>query len=252
MANTGIWLAEQLMSDFGLTPGAAAGFAGNLAHESGNFKTLQEINPTVKGSRGGFGWAQWTGPRRRQFESWASQQGLDPRSPEANYGFLKHELTDTPEGGILSALRGVEDPSVAAKIVSDKFLRPGVPHMESRIRKANEIAGGIGSIVAAQPAPPPLPEGAPAPPLPEPINVASMPVKAVNDAPPQGILASLTGGGASAGGGGMSGIMQALMASGGGESAPAQPMQLAPMQPQQQNPTALTDYITQFLQSRLA
>jgi len=137
---TGVDVAKRLQQDFGLSAGAAAGFAGNLAHESGDFKTLQEINPLVKGSRGGFGWAQWTGPRRRQFEAWAGQNGLDPASPEANYGFLKHELTSTPEGAVIKALQGVNDPAQAAQIVSSKFLRPGIPHMGSRITKAQQIA----------------------------------------------------------------------------------------------------------------
>ena len=137
---TGVDVAKRLQADFGLSPAAAAGFAGNLAHESGNFKTLQEINPTVKGSRGGFGWAQWTGPRRRQYEAWAAENRLDPTSPEANYGFLKHELTNTPEGAVIKALQGVNDPAQAAQIVSDKFLRPGIPHMGSRVSKSQQIA----------------------------------------------------------------------------------------------------------------
>lgn len=243
--NTGTWLAEQLMRDFGLSPGAAAGFAGNLAHESGNFKTLQEINPTVKGSRGGFGWAQWTGPRRRQFESFAQQNNLDPSSREANYGFLKHELTATPEGGVLGALKGVNDPAQAAQIVSNKFLRPGIPHMSSRINKANQIAGGIGSGIAAQESSPPQAPGSPAPPMPAPINVAAAPAMPAQEAPPPGLFASL-GGQSTSAAGGMDGILQMLM-SAGGQSEQSQPMQLAPMPQRPQNQMGLSEYIQQFL-----
>lgn len=249
--NTGTWLAEQLMRDYGLSPAAAAGFAGNLAHESGNFKTLQEISPAVKGSRGGFGWAQWTGPRRRQFESWSATNNLDPASREANYGFLKHELSDTPEGGVLAALRGVDDVPTATKIVSDKFLRPGIPHMSSRINKANQIAGGIGSGIASQEAFPPQAPGSPAPPMGAPINVAAAPAMPVRDTPPPGILAALGGGEAPASGGGMDGIMQMLMASSQGQEQP-QPMQLAPMPQRPQNQPDLASYIQQFMQSRTA
>lgn len=243
--NTGTWLAEQLMRDFGLSPGAAAGFAGNLAHESGNFKTLQEINPTVKGSRGGFGWAQWTGPRRRQFENFTEQQGLDPTSPEANYGFLKHELSDTPEGGVLGALKGVNDPAQAARIVSEKFLRPGIPHMSSRINKANQIAGGIGSGIAAQESSPPQASGSPSPPMPAPINVDAAPAMHAQEAPPPGLFASL-GGQSTSAAGGMDGILQMLM-SAGGQSEQSQPMQLAPMPQRPQNQMGLSEYIQQFL-----
>ena len=150
---TGVDVAKRLQADFGLTPAAAAGFAGNLAHESGDFNILQEINPTVKGSRGGYGWPQWTGPRRRQFEQWAAQNGLDPSSKEANYGFLKYELQNTPEGAVLGALKGVNDPAMAAQIVSERFLRPGVVNMGSRVKRTQQIAqalaGGGGVQVAS-------------------------------------------------------------------------------------------------------
>lgn len=148
---TGVDVARALQKDFGLSPGAAAGVAGNLAHESGDFKTLQEINPTVAGSRGGYGWAQWTGPRRRAYEGWAKQQGLDPSSPEANYGFLSHELRNTPESSVISALQGVTDPAQAAEIFSNKFLRPGIPHMGSRVSKASAIAQALGQGGQQQP-----------------------------------------------------------------------------------------------------
>lgn len=137
----GAKIASMLQSDFGLSPAAAAGFAGNLAHESGNFSTLQEIKPTVPGSKGGYGWAQWTGPRRRAFEQFAAQNKLDPTSDEANYGFLKYELQNTPEGAVLAKLKGVNDPAQAAQIVAQYYERPGVPHMNSRINYATQIAG---------------------------------------------------------------------------------------------------------------
>ncbi|SNZ20953.1 phage tail tip lysozyme [Cohaesibacter gelatinilyticus] len=133
-------LMVDMQKDLNLTKAQAAGFVGNLAHESGNFKTLQEVSPLVKGSRGGFGYAQWTGPRRRQFEAFAQEKGLDPASYEANYGFLIHELTNSPEGSVLDALRQAGDAQSAAEIVSKKFLRPGIPHMKSRMKWASRFA----------------------------------------------------------------------------------------------------------------
>ena len=123
---------SDLMRDFGLSTEQAAGIVGNLAHESGGFGTLQEIKPMIPGSRGGFGYAQWTGPRRRQFESWAAENKLDPASYEANYGFLKHELANTGEGRVLDRIRQTNDPTQATRIFSDVFLRPGIPGMGSR------------------------------------------------------------------------------------------------------------------------
>lgn len=142
----GMRLASDLMRDFGLSPAAAAGFVGNLDHESGGFNILQEIDPMIEGSRGGFGYAQWTGPRRKQFEAWAAQNGLDPSSYEANYGFLAYELANTPEGRVLEKLQGVDDPQTAARIVSDTFLRPGIPHMESRLSRAMKYYNPMGAV----------------------------------------------------------------------------------------------------------
>jgi hypothetical protein len=142
-------LVADLQRDFGLKPEQAAGVVGNLAHESGNFRTLQEIKPMVPGSRGGFGYAQWTGPRRIAFEHYAHQNGLDPTSYEANYGFLKHELQNTGEGRVLNALRTAGDVNTATQIFSNQFLRPGIPAMESRLRLAGQYAGG-GADMPAQ------------------------------------------------------------------------------------------------------
>jgi len=140
-----------LQRDFGLTPAQAAGFVGNLAHESGDFKTLQEINPMVEGSRGGYGYAQWTGPRRKAFEQWTAANGLDPTSYEANYGFLKHELTATPEGAVIGQLRSTKTPDEAAQVVSDTFLRPGIPNMGSRVSRARSYYGNPMTEFAGQP-----------------------------------------------------------------------------------------------------
>ena len=71
-------------------------------------------------------------PRRRQFEEFASGKGLDVTDPEANYGFLVHELTNTPEGRVLDNLRKAPDAMTAGRVFTDEFLRPGVPAYESR------------------------------------------------------------------------------------------------------------------------
>lgn len=134
-------ISADLQRDFGLTPEQTAGIVGNLAHESGGFKSLQEQNPLVPGSRGGFGYAQWTGPRRVAFESWSKQNGLDPTSYDANYGFLKHELSSTPEGRVLDSLKQAPDAQTATRVFSDQFLRPGIPAMDSRMRWTGRALG---------------------------------------------------------------------------------------------------------------
>lgn len=102
----------RLVKDFPINVSDAAAIVGNLGHESGGFATLQEIKPTVAGSKGGYGWAQWTGPRRRAFEAWCKTAGLKPSSDDANYGYLRLELKGEYSDAIML--------TVAAKSLADK------------------------------------------------------------------------------------------------------------------------------------
>jgi hypothetical protein len=138
----GIRLMRDLMKDYGLNQEYAAGIVGNLDYETGGFKYMQEIAPLVKGSRGGFGIAQWTGPRRVAFEKYAKENGLDPTSYEANYGFLKHELGYTKEGNFLDEYEYIYDPEQAARVFSKYYLRPSARHanIKERINRANAYA----------------------------------------------------------------------------------------------------------------
>jgi len=123
---------QRLSQDLRITPQQAAGIVGQLGHESAGLQAINEYQPVVPGSRGGFGWAQWTGPRRRQFESFAQQRQLEVTDPEANYQFLLHELTETPEGRVLDEIRQTPDAIAAGRLFTDRFLRPGTPAYESR------------------------------------------------------------------------------------------------------------------------
>ena len=60
--NFGANIAGRLANDLGISVEAASGIVGNLASETGDFKHMQELKPVVPGSRGGAGWAMWTGP----------------------------------------------------------------------------------------------------------------------------------------------------------------------------------------------
>lgn len=88
-ADRGHWLIEHLMPEFGLLDFQAAGIPGNFGGES-HLKAVQEISPLA--GAGGFGWAQWTGPRRRAFEAFCAANGLDPHFDEGNYRFMLSEL----------------------------------------------------------------------------------------------------------------------------------------------------------------
>jgi len=161
-------LKSDLMRDFGLTDAQAAGVVGNLMHESGGFQQLQERNPSVKGSEGGYGYAQWTGPRRDKFEEYAKDRGLEPGSYEANYGYLKHELANDPyERRQFNTVKKAQTAEEAARLVSENFLRPGKPNLSERTRLAqqamsyspvppSDIPNAVGTALdVARPAPTP-------------------------------------------------------------------------------------------------
>lgn len=80
------------MQDFSVDLDAAAAAFGNFGHQSAGFTAMQEIKPTVAGSKGGYGWPMWTGPRRRAYEAYCRKHGLDPASDTANYAYIFVEL----------------------------------------------------------------------------------------------------------------------------------------------------------------
>jgi hypothetical protein len=120
-----------LMADFGLTDVQAAALLGNLGHESYGLTAFQERNPTVAGSRGGWGWAQWTGPRRVAFEAYCKRNDLDPKSDKANYGWLFTELSGS-EAGAITALKKATDLKSAVRAFENHFERAGVKNYASR------------------------------------------------------------------------------------------------------------------------
>ena len=138
---TSFKLIDDLKADYGMSTEIAAGFVGNLWHETGGFKYMQEIRPIVKGSKGGLGFAQWTGRRRDNFESYLKQEGKeDTASYDANYGFLKREL-DTTESRVLKKLEGISNIKDATKVVSETYLIPSKKYakIDKRIEAAEDI-----------------------------------------------------------------------------------------------------------------
>jgi hypothetical protein len=147
-------ISADLQKDFpGLTKTDTAAILGNLGHESAGMTAFQEGSPRG-GGRGGWGWAQWTGPRRRQFEAYAQSRGLDPKSYEANYGFLRHEL-QTSQKRSISALKGAQGLEGKTVEFEKSFEGAGVKAYGSRIKYARIAAGlpdgqaGVSGPVAA-------------------------------------------------------------------------------------------------------
>lgn len=64
----------------------------NFQDESGLNPGINERNPLVPGSRGGFGLYQLTGPRRRAYEQFANQRGVAPFDIDAQLDFMMTEL----------------------------------------------------------------------------------------------------------------------------------------------------------------
>lgn len=132
-------LMNRLMSDFNLTKEQAAGVVGNLAHESAGLQAgIQEKKP-ISG-RGGLGWAQWTGSRRRDFEAYLERTGQSATDPEANYGFLKEELQGK-ERRSLEKLRTARTAEEATHIFERSYERAGIKHDQSRMNYARQAMG---------------------------------------------------------------------------------------------------------------
>lgn len=173
-------IMAQLISDFPVTPIDAAAILGNLGHECAGFTKLQEIKPVVKGSRGGYGWPQWTGPRRRAYEAYCKRNNLDPASDHANYAYLFVELKGI-EGDEKAAIsKTVAASGLDAKVVAFEkaFLRAGVKHYPERKKWAaialdayHKAGSPVGPYPKVDPATPaePIPTST----LPPPVHPSS-------------------------------------------------------------------------------
>lgn len=119
----------------------AQGIVANMIAESRLDPGINEIAPLVPGSRGGFGLNQWTGPRRVQYEQFARDRGARPDDWRTQLDFTLWELGNT-ERGAGEALRGARDAEEAARIYSERFLRPGIPNLDRRLAEARRLASG--------------------------------------------------------------------------------------------------------------
>lgn len=155
----GVRFVTLLMKDFSLSEDDAFAIIGNAGHESAGFKSLQEVKPLVPGSRGGYGIMQWTGPRRREYEAYCKRNKLNPADMMSNYKFLFVELSG-PEGKkalpALKAARGLEK---KVESFMKTFLRPGIPHLDSRIKWAKKLKEAYREVPSQEVPNVPKPEG---------------------------------------------------------------------------------------------
>lgn len=145
----------------GLPPHVADAFVLNMQDESGLNPGINERNPIVPGSRGGFGLYQLTGPRRRAYEAFAAQRGVDPSDVDAQLDFLVTELQG-PEARAAQSILSAPDTATAAQAIVNDFLRPAPEHRQRRASRyaayQGAPAGGnavdaVNSLGAAQPVP---------------------------------------------------------------------------------------------------
>ncbi len=115
----------------GLPEHVADAFIMNFKDESNLNPGINEQNPVVEGSRGGFGLAQWTGPRRKALEAFAAQKGTPVSDADTQMDFLMYELQG-PEAGAFKDIMGAGNTGEAAAAIVNKFLRPAEEHRSAR------------------------------------------------------------------------------------------------------------------------
>lgn len=134
MASVGPDFIRQGLLSRGLPAHIAEGFVMNIADESGFNPAINEISPTVSGSRGGFGLYQLTGPRRVAFERFAADRGVSASDPNAQLDFLMTELQG-PEARAARSIFSAQDAPTAAAAIARDFLRPAPENLQRRVAR---------------------------------------------------------------------------------------------------------------------
>lgn len=131
----------QGLIDRGIPPHVAEGIVMNAEDESGFRTDINEAAPIVPGSRGGYGLMQWTGPRRKQLESYAASHGSNVSDLDTQLDFLVYELQG-PEKAAYQKTLAAGNAGDAAAAFATNFLRPSQEHLSRRVA---EYTGGSGS-----------------------------------------------------------------------------------------------------------
>ncbi len=129
---------DQLAGRLGISTAAASGLVSNANAESG-IRGINEANPTVPGSRGGFGWIQATGPRRIALEEYAARNKLDVASDEANIGFIEEELRTKYPNVLAQLKRGDISATEAGNLVFSDYISGRAPELQQH--RAGHVAG---------------------------------------------------------------------------------------------------------------
>jgi hypothetical protein len=125
---------RQGLVDRGMPDHIARGFVMNFRDESGLNPDINEAEPLVEGSRGGFGLYQLTGPRRKDYEAMADERGVPYGDTDAQLDWLMIEYNGS-ESSAAERINATETPGGAAAAIVQYFLRPSPEHVTSRTAK---------------------------------------------------------------------------------------------------------------------
>lgn len=140
-------IMQDLIAKFDFSPLQAAAIVGNLGTESRGFTAYHEIGQPE--NRGGYGWVQWTGPRREAFFAWAGAHKLDRESEAASLGFLEHELETSHRNAVI-ILKRQTDLSAATRSFMVHFEEPGILNDVDRQHYARVTLQQYNSMSSAQ------------------------------------------------------------------------------------------------------
>jgi hypothetical protein len=116
----------------------------NFGDESGLDTGVQEINP--KAGRGGFGLAQWTGPRRVALEQYAAANGKSVDDTDTQLDYFMEE-NKGPEAQAWAAVLNTKDDKEAAAAFVTHWERPAPEHLAARVSK---YTGGAGFLAGTE------------------------------------------------------------------------------------------------------
>jgi hypothetical protein len=121
----------------------ATGVAMNFRDESAYNTGIQELNP--HNGRGGYGLAQWTGPRRDALERYAASQGKSPDDPDMQLDYFMQENAG-PEAKAWQSVVNSPDAQTAAVNFVNNWERPAAQHAAARSARYRGV-GGAGVAV---------------------------------------------------------------------------------------------------------
>jgi murein DD-endopeptidase MepM/ murein hydrolase activator NlpD len=140
--NTSAIKAFNYFKSQGYTAFQAAAIVGNLLQEN------RAMNPTLTNSIGRKGIAQWDGNRWSRLESFASKNGLNPNTLEAQLQFIHHEIKTGGGGMSIQSFKATKTLEEATVLFREKYERPGAAEANdsNRIKFARSVlqtsAGG--------------------------------------------------------------------------------------------------------------